>query len=94
MFTPTNLVTYVSGERNYSRYDTIQLRLSDYEFIEYPVNMQNGPGRFTQFLSYTPGRGERQFALTALYKNKEISNIMKKLHEVFTRFENQKNKVG
>ena len=72
----------------------LHLRLSDYEFIEYPSNMRNSSRRFTQFLSYRPGMGERPFAHTALYMNKEISNIMKKLHEVFSRFENQKKKVG
>ncbi len=88
LFTPTNLITNVSGERNTLQHEMIQLRLSGHEFIEYSANIGNGSLSYTHFLSYSPGHE------ALLYMNKQVSNILEKLHEVFSRFENQKEKTG
>lgn len=88
LFTSTDFVTYVSGSQPFSRETNIQHHLSNNEFFEYPANMQGSSRMYTQFLNYTPGRN------AVPHVNKEISNILKKLHKVFTRYERQKKEAG
>ncbi len=63
---------------------SIQLHLSDLEYIEYPANTQYRSWQDTQPLDDSLGRK----MITNMDKN--ICNIFKKLHEVFSRYENQK----
>ncbi|MFQ5964331.1 MAG: hypothetical protein ACE5KZ_08615 [Candidatus Scalinduaceae bacterium] len=84
LFATTRFITHVSGRRFFSQDISIQLHLSAYEFIEYPTSAQYRSREYTQFPNYSPRRK------IAPNVNKRISNILKKLHEVFSRYENQK----
>jgi hypothetical protein len=83
LFAATNFITHVSGNQFYPQDISIQLHLSAHEFIEYPTNPQYKSREHTQFLNHSSGRK------VIPYVNKRISNIFEKLHEVFSRYENQ-----
>lgn len=85
MFASTDFITYVSGNQSFSRETNIQHRLSNHEYFEYPTNMQDRNWIYTQFLNYSHGR---QMVPGV---NKKISNILEKLHGIFTRYQDQKN---
>ena len=87
LFSSTDHISYASGNQHFTNETNIQHHLSSNEFIEYPASMQDRNWMYTQFLNYSPGRR------VAPNVNKEISNILEKLHEVFTRYEGQRKDV-
>jgi hypothetical protein len=87
LFAATNFITHVSGNQFYLQDTSIQLHLSAHEFIEYPANPQYKSREYTQFLNHSSGRK------IIPNVNKGISNIFEKLHEVFSRYENQNRDV-
>ena len=87
LFASAGFITHVSGNQFYPQDISIQLHLSANEFIEYPANPQYKSREYAQFLNHSPGRKEIPDV------NKRISNIFEKLHEVFSRYENQNRDV-
>ncbi len=80
-------ITHVSGNQFYPQDISVQLYHSAHEYIEYPENSQNRSREFVQFMNRSLGRNVIPTV------NKRISNIFKKLHEVFLRYENQNRDV-
>ncbi|MCP5003100.1 MAG: hypothetical protein GY941_03985 [Planctomycetes bacterium] len=78
-----NFIMKVSENQLYPQDISIQLHLAPNEFIEYPTSVQYSPRMQIQFLNYLP---EHKAVLNA---DKRISDIFEKLHEVFSRYENQ-----
>lgn len=83
LFAEKELITQVSGKMFYAM-DLIEKRyFSANEFIEYPVRLQAVSQRYTQNINYTP----RHKANPRV--NREVYNILGKLHGVFSRYERQ-----
>jgi hypothetical protein len=61
---------------------------SNYEYIACPMNMQGKSREYTTYRGYPIGRQMLPDV------NKEISNILKKLHELFSRCEKEKKETG
>jgi hypothetical protein len=89
LFAATSFITSVSGNQFYPQDTSIQLYLSAHEFIEYPVNPQSKSREYTQFLNCSSASGRKVIPNV----NKRISNIFAKLHEVFSRYENQNRNI-
>ena len=85
LFEEKQFVTYVSGNGPFSRDMNIQLHISSHEFIEYPMATHNTSRQYTRFIS---GPSRHRIVPNV---SKEISNILEKLHDVFARYENQRN---
>ena len=85
LFTEASFTTHVSGSQRYGLNMNVQRHLSSHEYVEYPENTRGGPGQYTRYTRHSlvskdlPG------------VNKEISNIFEKLHELFSRYADQKN---
>lgn len=84
LFTSKDFISHVPGSQFFLQDMSIQLHLSDLEYIEYPANTQYKSRQDTQSLDDSPGRK------MIPNMDKKICNIFKKLHKVFSRYENQK----
>ncbi len=86
LFASTNVTTHISGNQFFSCDIIVQQYLTTDEFIEYPINYQFRSREHTRFLDYSPSPG----GTVVPNVDKRISDILNRLHEVFSRYEAQK----
>ena len=88
LFTSIDFLNRTSGNQYFSQDMSVMLHISELEFIGYSMNAQDEPGKNRQYQGLLSRRKETPRV------NRETSNILGKLHEVFSRYENQKEEVG
>lgn len=81
VFTKKDFVTYVSGNQTFDMNKNTRRNLSDQVYIKYSENPQRRQGQYIQNANYSPG------SINLRGLDRKISNILEKLHEVFTRQE-------
>jgi len=84
-FMTKDLFMSISRNKSFSKDENIKIYLSDREYIRYSISEQDISGKYTRLLKHSPGR--KIFPNV----NKEIHNILEKLHEVFSRYEGHSN---
>ncbi len=87
LFSTTNYEVHVSERQSFAQDMSIKVHLSEWEFIAYSTSTKEVYLRNAQFHGFSTGHK------TIPNVNKETSNILKKLHEVFSRYEGQKKGV-
>jgi hypothetical protein len=84
LFTSAGFISHIPGHQFFLQGMSIQLHLSDLEYIEYPANSRYAFLQDNQSLVDSPG----EKIIPNMDKN--ICDIFKKLREVFSRYKNQK----
>lgn len=87
LFSTTNYEVLISESQSFAQDMSIMFNLSEWEFIEYSTSTKEEYWRNVQFHGFPT----RHKAIPNV--NKETSRILKKLHEVFSRYECQKKEV-
>ncbi|NOG85696.1 MAG: hypothetical protein EX341_09585 [Candidatus Scalindua sp. SCAELEC01] len=84
LFASTNVTTHISGNQFFLCDITVQQFLTPDKFIEYPINSPMRSRGHNRLLDYSPGGDIGPLV------DKQISDILKRLHKVFSRYESQK----
>ncbi len=84
LFQSKGFISHVPSHQLFLQDMSIQLHFSDFEYIEYPESTQHKSRQYAQFLDGSPGQ------TLNLNIDKNICDILKKLRDVFSRYEYQK----